>query len=81
MSTGTEVLSSRVDINDADMACAVEFSPYGNMAFVALQGNNKVVMLDVEYHSRLGSLDTTGLAPQGMALNADGTRMYVHNFM
>lgn len=81
MSTGEEVLASRVDINDADMACAVAFSPYGNMAFVALQGNNKVVMLDVEYHSRLGSIDTTGLAPQGMALNADGTRIFVHNFL
>lgn len=81
MASGTETLSSRIDINDADMACAVEFSPYGNIAFVALQGNNKVVMIDVEYQSRLGSLDTTGLAPQGMAINADGTRLFVHNFL
>ena len=81
MSSGIENLSSRIDINDADMACAVEFSPYGNIAFVALQGNNRVVMIDVEYHSRLGSIDTTGLAPQGMVLNEDGTRLFVHNFM
>lgn len=81
MATGTEILSARIDINDADMACAVEFSPYGNLAFVALQGNNKVEMVDVDYHSRLGSLDNTGLAPQGMTLSADGTRLYVQNFM
>ena len=81
MSTSTETLSSRIDINDADMACAVEFSPYGNIAFVALQGNNRIVMIDVEYQSRLGSIDTTGLAPQGMVLNEDGTRLFVQNFM
>lgn len=81
MSAGAEKISGRIDINDADMACAVEISPYGNIAFVALQGNNRVVMVDVEYHSRLGSLDTTGLAPQGLALSPDGTRLYVHNFM
>jgi YVTN family beta-propeller protein len=81
MATSEEVLSSRIDINDAEMACAVEFSPYGNIAFVALQGNNRVVMIDVEYHSRLGSIDTTGLAPQGLVLNQDGTKLFVHNFM
>lgn len=81
VATGEEIPASRIDINDADMACAVEFSPYGNIAFVALQGNNRVVMVDVEYHSRLGSLDTTGLAPQGLALSPDGTRLFVHNFM
>jgi len=81
MATGTEDLSARIDINDADMACAVEFSPYGNLAFVALQGNNRIVMVDVDYHSRLGSMDNTGLAPQGMVLNAEGTRLYVQSFM
>lgn len=81
MYTGEEILNARIDINDADMACAVEFSPYGNMAFVALQGNNRIVMVDVEHHSRLGSIDTTGLAPQGMVLNKEGTRLFVHNFL
>ncbi len=81
MSTGEELIAMRTDINDADLPCAVEFSPYGNMAFVALQGNNKIQMIDVKTNARLGLLEPTGLAPQGLVLNADGTRLYVHNFM
>jgi YVTN family beta-propeller protein len=79
--TGIEDIDSRVDINDADLACAVEFSPYGNIAFVALQGNNKITMLETATNSRLGILDSAGLAPQGMVFNADGSRLFVHNFM
>lgn len=78
---GEEARDFRTDINDADMACAVEFSPYGNIAFVALQGNNKISMIDVATNARLGLLDTTGLAPQGLVFNPKGTRLYVHNFM
>ncbi|GAL84878.1 hypothetical protein CHU_1052 [Sporocytophaga myxococcoides] len=81
LTQGSEVIDSRIDINDADMACAVEFSPYGNIAFIALQGNNKIAMIDVATNSRLGLLDTTGLAPQGLVFNADGSRLFVHNFM
>jgi DNA-binding beta-propeller fold protein YncE len=78
---GSELIDSRIDINDADMACAVEFSPYGNIAFIALQGNNRIAMIDVATNSRLGLLDTTGLAPQGLVFNEDGSRLFVHNFM
>ncbi|WP_051312830.1 T9SS type A sorting domain-containing protein [Sporocytophaga myxococcoides] len=81
LSDGNEDIDSRIDINDADMACAVEFSPYGNIAFIALQGNNKIAMIDAATNSRLGLLDTTGLAPQGLVFNKDGSRLFVHNFM
>ncbi|MCR6637553.1 MAG: T9SS type A sorting domain-containing protein [Sporocytophaga sp.] len=81
LTSGQESIDSRIDINDADMACAVEFSPYGNIAFIALQGNNKITMVDVATNSRLGLLDTTGLAPQGLVFNKDGSRLFVHNFM
>ncbi len=81
LATSTEISESRTDINDADQACAVEFSPYGNIAFVALQGNGRVTMLNVATNSRLGILETNGIAPQGLVFNADGTRLYVHNFL
>lgn len=81
LTSGRESIDSRIDINDADMACAVEFSPYGNIALIALQGNNKVAMVDVATNSRLGLLDSTGLAPQGLVFNQDGSRLFVHNFM
>lgn len=81
LSSSTETYPMRTDVNDADMACAVEFSPYGNIAFVALQGNNKITMIDVATNARLGILDSTGLAPQGLVLNADGSKLFVHNFL
>lgn len=81
LNTSSEILSSRVDINDADLACAVEFSPYGNIAFIALQGNNRISMIDPSSNTKFGLLDSTGLAPQGLVFNADGSRLYVHNFM
>lgn len=81
LETGEEDLSSRIDFNDSDLACAVEFSPYGNIAFVAVQGNNRVHVVDAYNNARIGSIVNTGLAPQGMVLNADGSKLFVHNFM
>lgn len=81
MSNSTEDLNSRVDINDADQACAVEFSPYGNIAFIALQGNGRITMINTEGNTRLGILETNGIAPQGLVFNSDGTKLYVHNFL
>lgn len=81
LSSNAEAIDMRTDVNDADMACAVEFSPYGNIAFIALQGNNKITMIDVASNARLGLLDSTGLAPQGLVFNADGSRLFVHNFL
>jgi DNA-binding beta-propeller fold protein YncE/cytochrome c551/c552 len=77
----TEDLSSRIDINDADMANAVEFSPYGNIAFIALQGTNKIQVRDVASNAFILNINQTGLAPQGMAFNKDGSKLFVQNFM
>lgn len=81
LSNSTEDINSRVDINDADQASAVEFSPYGNIAFIALQGNGRISMLNTEGNTRLGILETKGIAPQGLVFNENGTKLYVHNFL
>lgn len=81
MNTLEEITDMRTDINDAEMASAVEFSPYGNLAFVALQGNNKIIMIHVPTNARMGLLDSVGRAPQGLMFNREGTRLYVQNFM
>jgi YVTN family beta-propeller protein len=77
----TEDLPSRIDINDADMANAVEFSPYGNIAFIALQGTNKVQVRDVATNALITNIDGTGLAPQGLVFTKDGNKLFVQNFM
>ncbi|MEL7147031.1 MAG: cytochrome c peroxidase, partial [Bacteroidota bacterium] len=79
--TQREVFDRRIDFNDSELACAVEFSPFGNLAFVALQGNNRIEFVNAYTNARVGRITDTGLAPQGLVFNKDGSRLYVHNFM
>lgn len=78
-----ELLDMRLDFDDADQASAVAFSPLGDLVFVALQGINRVDVLD-PYNNGGGSLLRlldVGLAPQGLAVDPEGKRLFVHNFM
>ena len=77
LSSGTA--SQLIDINDADSPSAVAFIPRGDLAFVATQGTNTVHLVDV--YSNTSQLFAVGLAPQGLAVDAAGTRLYVQNFM
>ena len=79
LKTNREVTASRIDLNDADMPTAAEFSRFGDVLFVALQGSNSVDVIDA-YRGKVISNLPTELAPQGLALDALG-RLYVQNFM
>lgn len=82
LAANTEDLSSRIDINDADMPVSVAFSREGHVAFVALQGSNAVVFRQgYSASNALGSAPEVGRAPQGVVLNPAGTRLFVHNFL
>lgn len=81
LTTNTENATLRIDFNDRDMAQAVAFSPYGDLAFIALQGSNMVQVHNAYDSNRATILFDTGLAPQGLVLNSTGTRLFVHNFM
>jgi len=82
LASNREDLAARVDIDDSAMAAAVRFSPAGDLAFVAVQGSNNVVLLDrYDAGSSFGTLTAVGLSPQGLVFNATGTRLYVQNFM
>ncbi len=76
-----EVLSSRIDFNDRDLAFAVEFSPLGDYAFHVLQGANALDVRDAYVEDLVAGIDGTGLAPQGLAMTDDGLTLFVHNFM
>ncbi len=76
-----EDLAARVDFNDRDLAAAVAFSPLGDYAFHVLQGSNAVDVRDVYSGAIVAGVDGTGLAPDGLVISADGSRLYVHNFM
>lgn len=78
---GTEDLAARRDINNADMANAVAFTPQGDYAFIALQGVNRVAIHDALNNEPIGAIENVGSAPQGVAVSADGTRLFVQNFL
>lgn len=76
-----EDLSARRDLNDRDMASAVAFSPLGDYAFVAVQGSNTIDVLDAYSRALITSIENVGLAPQGLAMSGDGSKLFVQNFM
>lgn len=65
--------------NRANPRAAV-YSPLGDYAFVALQGSNKVAVMDVFSGSQRIEIETD-LAPQGLAIDAERGQLYVHEFM
>ena len=81
LATGLEDLKSRRDLNDRDMASAVAFSSRGDYAFVATQGTNTVEVLDAYDGRPISAIMGAGLAPQGLAISKDGSRLFVHYFM
>jgi len=80
LTANAENLVNRIDINDRAMPQAAIFSPFGDVLLVSTQGTNTVEFFDAKSGATLGNA-ATGLAPQGMVMNADASRLFVHNFM
>lgn len=73
--------TQHIDFNDVGLPVDVEFSSNGSLAFVAIEGSNQVEIRDAFTGNRRGGADNTGLAPRGLASNADGSVLFVHHFM
>lgn len=72
--------SPRVDLDNAGLATAVLFHPLGIYAFVALETSREVAVVGTLLGTELFRF-SVGRAPHGLALSADGMRLFVHNFM
>lgn len=87
LSANSEDVSMRMDIDNSDSPTAVAFSPMGDYAFIALQGNGQVAAIDVLDFlnpSSPGSVSTrwsTGIAPQGILMNPATQQLYTMDFM
>jgi chitodextrinase len=87
LTTNQEDTALRMDIDNSESPTAVAFSPLGDYAFISLQGNNQVAVVDhLEFMrtdsakgpmTRLG----TGLAPQGVAMDAASGRLFSQDFL
>ncbi|MEO0365579.1 MAG: galactose oxidase-like domain-containing protein, partial [Pseudomonadota bacterium] len=75
-----EDFAMRVDLDNASVASHAAFDPFGIHLFTALEGNREVAVIDVFSGVELSRFDT-GFAPQAVVVSADGSRLYVHNFM
>jgi cytochrome c peroxidase len=77
-----EDAAGRLDVDDHEMPHGVDFSPAGDLAFVAYQGNNEVRVFNAYTNATLATLSLGAeLAPQDLVVTPDGSRLYVMNFM
>jgi YVTN family beta-propeller protein len=75
-----EDYAARLDHDNSGVASAVAFDQQGVYMFVALETSREVAVVDA--HGRWEMFRVpVGRAPQGLALSADGLKLYVNNFM
>ncbi|MDH4390828.1 MAG: RICIN domain-containing protein [Aquabacterium sp.] len=80
LATLTEDPARRVDHDNASLGSAAAFHPNGAYLFVALETSREVAVMDAYGSRELFKVDV-GLAPQAVAVSADGRTLYVQNFM
>ncbi|MFM7604042.1 MAG: LamG-like jellyroll fold domain-containing protein [Prosthecobacter sp.] len=97
LTTNAEIRHTRRDFDNSDSPTAVAYTPLGDTLLVTLQGNNTLVGLDALSIDQVSTAITpgstltspairslevsTGLAPQGLVVDATTNRIYIQNFM
>lgn len=79
LSAGQEDLPFRIDFNNRDSASAVAFSPLGDVAFIGLQGSNRLEIVDAYSGAIVGGILDIGRAPQGLLVFEN--TLFVHAFL
>ncbi len=78
--TFSENLAQRIDHDNASLASAATFDQSGNYLFVALETSREIAIIDAYGRTVLPRVQV-GRAPDGLAISADGQKLYVNNFM
>jgi YVTN family beta-propeller protein len=71
---------ARIDHDNASVASAAVYDLRGVYLFVSLETSREVAVVNAHGGNEVFRFDV-GRAPQGLALSADGRRLYVNNFM
>ncbi|HEY8945120.1 MAG TPA: AbfB domain-containing protein, partial [Polyangiaceae bacterium] len=80
LGTELEVYEARVDHDDSGVASSAAFHATGAYLFVALETSRQIAVMNAIGNREFFRIEV-GRAPQGVVLNAAGTRLYAHNFM
>lgn len=80
LSTGAEDYPARIDHDNGGTASSAAYGPFGLYLYVALEGSREIAVLHAMDKSELTRI-AVGRAPQGVAVSADGNKLYTHNFM
>ncbi|WP_157271214.1 DUF4082 domain-containing protein [Azohydromonas aeria] len=80
LATWSEDTAARVDHDNSGLGSAAAFHPSGAYLFVALQTSREVALIDPVRRQEILRF-AAGRAPDGLALSADGRRLFVNNFM
>ncbi len=97
LAANAEIPHTRRDFDNSDSPSAVTYTPMGDMLLVTHQGNNRVVGIDALSLAPLQELNiagstltqpavialevSTGLAPQGVLIDAASGRLFTQDFM
>jgi MYXO-CTERM domain-containing protein len=72
-----EVYTSRVDLDDRSLPVHVDFTPFGNLAIIALGGSNRIEVRDVNRPTQVFSaIGDAGIFPRATVLTPSG-RLFV----
>jgi YVTN family beta-propeller protein len=80
MAAGVEDPAARIDHDNAGLASAVAYDPFGVYMFVALETSREVAVVDAHGRWEVFRFDV-GRAPQGLVVAPDGSKLFVNNFM
>ncbi len=80
LTTNTENYLARLDHNNGGIASTGGFDRTGNYLFVALEGSREIAVVDAYGQRELFRIPV-GRAPQGVVVSADGSKLFVNNFM
>ena len=75
--TGASEAQSRYHFDSRGLASAAVYSPRGEDLYVAMRGMQTVERLDMINGGESGTIFSTGVAPQGLAMSPDGRYLLV----
>ncbi len=75
---GTAEEARRVPFDDLDFASAITLSRYGDRAYLAMMGSQRVIAMETFAFAVAGSIADVGIAPRGLLLVNDDETLLVH---